>query len=106
MSRTYRAKTRRPGTWVTHEYEWVNMILVKIPLTGEALKKAVSMYHSDTGWHRFDYCGAPSWWWSETFHRPNRSIKRKYISDIMKLVDYEDVPEYKFVGNKPKEYYW
>ena len=107
MSRTYRRKKDKAPEWVTHDYSWSrsSYTLEKIPYKGKTLKKEVSKWHSDSGWHDDSYANSPNWWVHEFMEVPFRAKTKKAVKGILKLLDYEeaDVPT---VYKKPYIYYW
>ena len=106
MSRTYRRKKDKAPWWVTQEcvefntcygFRWKD-------LTGDRLKKEVSKWHSDAGYHG-DYGDSPGWFVHEYMEVPFRAKSKMQLKEVLRLVDYEDA-DVTTIFKKPQEYYW
>lgn len=102
MSRTIRRKDYIPF-WVTHEWKWIaRSYLVRVPLEGKALKKAIRKHHSDAGYITYvgSGIGCPKWF-RKAEQKKYRVQCRQEIYNTVHLEDYECM----IVAN-PKLPYW
>ena len=104
MSRTYRRKKDKAPDWVTRDWSYKDFVLVKRPLTSKELKREVSKWHSDAGYHG-DYGDSPSWFVHEFMEVPFRAKSKMQLKEVLRLVDYEDA-DVTTIFKKPQEYYW
>ena len=109
MSRTYRRRKDKAPDWVTHEYNWswhsYSGTLEKVPYTGKKLKREVSKWHSDSGWHDDSYANCPGWWIHEFMEKPFRTRTKRALKNVLELIDYEEADVH-CVFKKPYIYYW
>ena len=106
MSRTYRRRKDKAPDWVHRDWDNWNWGEVVHPpdLIGDALKKEVSKWHSDAGYHS-DYGDCPKWF-NKLFHIiPERRAAKRLQNKVLRLADYEDAPEFPLCHGKT-EYYW
>ena len=106
MSRTYRRRKDNAPWWVTQEcvefntcygFRWKD-------LTGDRLKKEVSKWHSDAGWHDDSYANCPGWFVHEFMEVPFRAKSKMQLKEVLRLVDYEEADVH-CVFKKPYIYY-
>ena len=107
MSRTYRRRKEKAPEWVTRDWEVVREPVwhcVPFQITGKEAKKEVSKWHSDTGYHG-DYGDCPRWF-NKLYHIiPARREAKRLQRQVIKLIDYEDSPEFPLWPGRT-EYYW
>ena len=107
MSRTKRRKTDRAPEWVTRDWEVVNepgCYMRSFQITGKEAKKEISKWHSDTGYHS-DYGDCPRWF-NKLYHIiPARREAKRLQRQVIRLIDYEDSPEFPLWPGRT-EYYW
>jgi len=100
MSRTIRRKAVRPDSWVTHDWEWKDGMLVKTRKKGKYLRKALSKFHSDKLVSMGQYPAG----FRRALNRKLRSKQRMALHKVLKeQVDQVHVP--KFVKNGLWEYW-
>lgn len=107
MSRTYRRRKDKVPEWVISDYKVTpDGALVRYIITDKKkVRKEISKWRSDAGWHDEGYGNSPSWWIHEMMEVPLRARLRNKLKQILKLYDYEDAdidPHFK----KPYDYYW
>jgi len=107
MSRTKRRRTDKTPDWVTRDWEVVNepgCYMRSFQITGKEAKKEISKWHSDTGYHS-DYGDCPRWF-NKLYHIiPARREAKRLQRQVIRLIDYEDSPEFPLWPGKT-EYYW
>ena len=107
MSRTKRRRTEKTPDWVTRDWEVVNepgCYMRSFQITGKEAKKEISKWHSDTGYHS-DYGDCPRWF-NKLYHIiPARREAKRLQRQVIRLIDYEDSPEFPLWPGKT-EYYW
>ena len=109
MSRTYRKKVDKPHIleWI-EECSWYSgYIKTKLANNKKFVKQEVAKHYSDNN----DFNGYSSdkgpKWWNRLYHiKPKRQETRRLIHKTIRLIDYEDTPEFPLGNKKPHEYWW
>ena len=105
MSRTYRRKKDNAPDWVIRDWTFAKgRYWLWVPLVGKAAKKERAKWHSDAGYHG-DYGECPKWF-NKLYHIiPERREAKRVQHKILRLLDYEDAPEFPLCHGRT-EYYW
>ena len=105
MSRTYRRRMDKAPDWVALDWEArISIYPYWSKHTGKDLKREVSKWHSDAGYHG-DYGDCPKWF-NKLYHIiPERREAKRLQHKVLSLVDYDDAPEFPLCHGRT-EYYW